>query len=457
MRVPFESRVLLAVATLVAPRDMRADWRREWDAEIWWWLGSHPGERWQLAIHCSGALSDAVYLRATSGDAVATAQRALGSPVACLSGLVLLLALVVGGSGLRETRRVLRGAPFAGARLAVLSQTLPFMGAHYGVPPAKLVDWDARAQSLEGAAAYIWNRGRRSVARAGPKFFSLLGTQALLGTLTLPEGELPGAVLSYDCWQREFHSDARMPGRTISANGAAVRVIGVLPRDFWFLDTRPDYWILTNALGNAPIPALVRLKPGVAPADARAELRMLALQVKPVTAGSEVIVEPIDTLSARPLTTLGIPWLVLICGVCTTALVRFRRAPRFAAFLAVKAVLALTLMLLVTVEFGSSWMVINSGETNLGAGVASLWLFLAGPGAVLYWCWRDQGRRCRSCLHRLVMPVHFGEGARILTERAGTELVCPHGHGTLFTSDGADPAEQWDPMDNSWRELFVSK
>jgi hypothetical protein len=436
MRVPIESRVLMAVAAALVPPAERADWRREWDAEIWWWLGSHTGERLRLAIHCAGALKDAAYLRASHGDAIITLRRMAGSPGTCLACLALLLAAVAATSGLRETRRVLHGDPFGGAHLAVLSQTLPFMGAYLGVPPAKVADWNSRAQSLEGAAIYSRTR-RREVARADPNFFALLGTQPAIGSLSV--SAMPAAVLSYQCWQRKFHGDPAIVGRTVDS----ARVIGVLPRDFWFLDMRPDIWILGPAASDAPASALARLKPGVTPGDAQAELRKLAAQVKPVSRGSAVVVEPVERLSARPLSALGLPWLALVCGAVATAIMRFRHAPKFAAFLAAKVVLSLTLMLLATVEFGSSWMTINSGETNLAAGVASLWLFLAGPGAALYWCWRDQRQRCRTCLHRLEMPVHFGEGARMLLEHAGTELVCPQGHGSLFTMDGADPAAQW--------------
>src|ERR1035438_3481267 len=130
---------------------------------------------------------------------------------------------------------------------------------------------------------------------------------------------------------------------------------------------------------------------------------MLAAQVAPRSSGSAVNVEPVENLTTRPLTTLALPWLVLVCASIAAALLRFRRAPRFGAFLAAKATLSLSLVLLAAVEFGSSWMTIDSGQSNLAAGVASLWLFLAAPGAALYWCWRDQRQRCRRCLHRLAM------------------------------------------------------
>ncbi len=445
MLVPVESRVLLAVATEIVPRAQRDSWRREWDGEIWWWLSSHTGKRLELAAHCWGAVCDAWYLRFADSDTVPAVRRMAGSPGACLAGLAILLAVVAASSGLRETRRVLHGDPFAGSPLAVLSQVLPFMGAHFGVPPSKVADWNARAQTLDGAVYYT-RRPVRGTVRADVRFFALLGTRPAAGSLATP-----GIVISYDFWQRRFSGDRRIVGRDYGPG----RIVGVLPRDFWFLDLLPDAWLLGPPPSDALAFALARLKPGVTPAQAEAELRRLAAQVKPVARGSAVHVEPIGALAARPFSALAVPWAALVLAGALFAFVRFRATPRFAAFLAAKTVLSLSVVLFATVEFGSSWMTINSGDTNLAAGAASLWLFLAGPAAVLYWCWRDQRRRCRACLHRLTMPVSFGYGARILVERSGTELVCPHGHGTLLTTEGADPAAQWDALDSSWRELFV--
>ncbi len=345
MQVPIESRLLLALASAVAPRDRRADWRREWDAEIWWWLGSHNGERLQLAVHCSGALCDAAYLRISQGNFLPALRQVAGSPAVCLAVLALMLAGVAGWSGLNESRRALHGEPFQRQHLAVLSQRLPFMGAHFGVPPAKVADWDRRAQSLVGVASYTKTRDRK-VVRAAPKFFELLGAQAAIGTLSGTDE--PVAVLSFDCWQKRFHGGGL--GRTVVADGTTARVIGVLPRDFWFLDLRPDIWILARP-GTGISPALARLKPGVSPADAEAELRTLAAQIKPASSGSAVKVESIEMLSARPLTTLGIPWLVLMGGALAAAFLRFRSTPRFAAFLVAKVALSLTLVLLATVEY----------------------------------------------------------------------------------------------------------
>lgn len=323
------------------------------------------------------------------------------------------------------------------------------MGAHYGVPPRKLEDWDRRAQSLEGAAFY------RPNGEVGAKFFELLGTRPAAGTLA-GEG-VPAAVLSYDAWQRRYRGAAGVIGSATRVGASDVRIAGVLPRNFWFLDLRPDVWIVSAAPGSVSVPALARLRTGFTAAQAQEELRALAAQVPPVSSGSAAVVEGLAAREARPWSALGIPWLAMVCGSAAAALVRFRRNPRYGLFLAAKIVLALGVVLLAAVEFGSSWMVIRGNDTNLGAGAVSLWLFLAAPAATLYWCWREQRRRCRHCLHRLALPVSFGEGARLLIERSGTELVCPYGHGTLFTSDGVEPAHQWSALDGSWRGLFAGK
>ena len=69
IRVPLESRLLLTLASGLVPHFRRAEWRREWDGEIWWWITAQPGaartwkERIALAIHCWGAVSDGLCLR----------------------------------------------------------------------------------------------------------------------------------------------------------------------------------------------------------------------------------------------------------------------------------------------------------------------------------------------------------------------------------------------------------
>jgi hypothetical protein len=50
------------------------------------------------------------------------------------------------------------------------------------------------------------------------------------------------------------------------------------------------------------------------------------------------------------------------------------------------------------------------------------------------------------CLHRMRQPVRIGVPGQILLETAGQEVMCPQGHGSVYTSDsvlGADLSDRW--------------
>ena len=82
------------------------------------------------------------------------------------------------------------------------------------------------------------------------------------------------------------------------------------------------------------------------------------------------------------------------------------------------------------------------------------WFLLAV--ATLYIIGRDQRRRCRVCLRKLMMPIETG--SRGFTLQLGipkVESICPYGHGTLREDDlSGVRAAEWTPhSDNLWDEL----
>ncbi len=88
---------------------------------------------------------------------------------------------------------------------------------------------------------------------------------------------------------------------------------------------------------------------------------------------------------------------------------------------------------------------------------ATLGIWLVGAGMVSLTL-RDQRRRCRTCLRRLVMPVNSGSwGNMVIFGRPTTELICPFGHGTLSIDELQITGKQlpaWQPhSDNIWTEL----
>ena len=89
----------------------------------------------------------------------------------------------------------------------------------------------------------------------------------------------PTALLSYAYWRRKFSADPAIIGRTIIVDGKSHQIIGVLPRNFHFLDSEdrpviiPMQWDRNTVhLGNYSYEALARLKPGVTLQQANADL-----------------------------------------------------------------------------------------------------------------------------------------------------------------------------------------
>jgi predicted permease len=120
----------------------------------------------------------------------------------------------------------------------------------------------------------------------------ILGVQPLLGRMINKQDDLPSApqtaMLSYGYWRSKFGGSESVLDKTIVVDGKMRRVIGVLPRDFHFLDQSDAALVLPYALdrnkanlGNFSYNALGRLKPGVTLVEASADVtRMLPIVMR---------------------------------------------------------------------------------------------------------------------------------------------------------------------------------
>lgn len=162
------------------------------------------------------------------------------------------------------------------------------------------------SQSLSGLFASSWV-GKRKLRVVGSgalnvesvwtqavsgSFFSVLGAQAALGRMMMPDDDRPGdprpvAVISHDFWRRRFGQDPAVIGKTVTLEDVPLTIVGVAPRGFlgFVVGSRPDLWwpiqmvpqvqdwksALTEA-GSQWLQIAGRLKPGVAEAQARDEL-----------------------------------------------------------------------------------------------------------------------------------------------------------------------------------------
>jgi predicted permease len=99
------------------------------------------------------------------------------------------------------------------------------------------------------------------------------------------EGAVP-IILSHAFWQRRFGGDDAALGRELSIGDAPAQVVGIMPPDFRFLASTPQPDVIVAVrldpaqlvLANFNYHALGRLRPGVTPAQARADMeRMLPI------------------------------------------------------------------------------------------------------------------------------------------------------------------------------------
>jgi predicted permease len=126
-------------------------------------------------------------------------------------------------------------------------------------------------------------------AAVSPNYFTVLGVSPLLGRTFSEEEGTTGrdkvVLLSHDLWQREFGSDPSVVGRSIRMNRENFTVVGVMPASFRLLGFTPQLWtpLVLTAADQSPaahndrsLYVFARLKPGVSPDQARAEITTLA-------------------------------------------------------------------------------------------------------------------------------------------------------------------------------------
>ncbi len=126
-------------------------------------------------------------------------------------------------------------------------------------------------------------------AQCSADLFAALRAKPLIGRVFTNDEDKPGAVpvavLSYALWQRRFGGQASILNQTLTFNGKGYTVIGVMPSEYAF-PTRVEMWVPVGPLsddpnwqqrGNHPgLYGVGRLKPGVTPEQAQADMNNIA-------------------------------------------------------------------------------------------------------------------------------------------------------------------------------------
>lgn len=479
-------RALVRGASLVVPAEARAEWRREWLAELWHVrracaAGGRDGWRGEreATCFCLGAFQDAFCVRRHAERRPALPGWLEGSPLQCL----LVLGAALAGCwlaaamlpGVRAERSLQSYRSYAG--VVLIRDANSRNDATASILPSQFRAWAAgrrlyfddfafyqvapRRVSAGGSLTGVWR-----VASASSNLFALLRLPLEFAQRAAADG-LPAMVLSQRVWEKEFGGDPRVVGEVVRVSGREARIAGVAPRGSWRLPEKVDAWMLVPdsafAAGRAGYVAAHLTHTG---ASLMWAPRQLITEYGPHDTERDLLGVSLDDqmpppdavfLFAMLLAMLAVPAVTTVSmGECNFASHRpswQRRVCRWGFFLGKVA-------LVLPAAYFASFDLAYARSTPYAAlpvylqAAAAFSLCLLG----LSWACSDQRRRCPVCLHRVTHPARVGLVSQTFLGWNGTELMCMGGHTLLHVP--ALPTswfatQRWLYLDGSWDFLFA--
>jgi putative ABC transport system permease protein len=233
---------------------------------------------------------------------------------------------------------IIRPLPYPDAeQLVGLGQWRTLRGKYIqaGVSAPNLRDIEKQNDVFQQVGYYLYHSysltsgtppERLDSATVSESMLRLLGVQLAFGRNFTAEEMQPGrdreAILGYQLWQRQFGGKSDVIGKTIQLDDAPYTIVGVMPRNFYFiwnnqldvmtpLALPPSRWTEAGR-SSRDLQTVARLKPGVSRDQAQKEMDTIAARVAAAhpasDAGWGIRVEPLHAAYHRHI---ALPLIVI--------------------------------------------------------------------------------------------------------------------------------------------------
>lgn len=172
----------------------------------------------------------------------------------------------------------------------------------------ELEEFNRQSAAFEGFAGYAvttrhlhggGGAERLRAVSADRSLFALLGVEPVAGRTFRADDPPQVVVISHGLWTTRFNRDPALPGKSITLDGGAFTIVGVMPEMFQFpysagslmpgaqAESRTDVWLPldplrmpSGELRRGRVSVVAKLKPGVSMAAASAELNVIAARLR---------------------------------------------------------------------------------------------------------------------------------------------------------------------------------
>ncbi len=484
---PATYRTILLCACLLVPIEHRKRWVEQWHSEL-----SHvqscffPGRSfWESPLgFCLGAFPDAIWMMANAERRSLPFRSLIRSSLGCIAVLVTFasIATILAFFNPRVREEIMAPGYRGPQDVALLSVGHSENDSQWVISANQFECWAHQSPLLSASAGFYeptvshFKVGEQYsdmvIGRASEDLYRLLHFSGEFSAIKLARqrGEVP--IFLNRAAQRRFPTGSVVIGRTLEIGSRTAVVLGFAPDYADDLPGEVDAWVFEDARGMAVLASqhfsygymAAKLPPYF---NKQHSEPLLALTNSDGTT-DEVYANLLSSIARHHrrepllnfihstiLVCLVLPFLLSIfpCPPAELKNLHLKDRARYSMFLVVKVILLFPLMYCGPLLISQADVFDSRDSAWALQGSLTFVFVIIG----VYWCLRDQLRRCPRCLCSLAHPAHVGEPSRSFLSWSGLEFMCTDGHGLLHVPDFRTSwfsRNRWLVLDPSWRMLF---